>query len=103
MAEDLEARAPEPEPEVEPAKEPKPEPEPKPASQSEGEDRVGPRAGIVNLSDASFDDLRSLGMSVTQAKRVLDYRDRLGGFDSIDDLDFVPGFPKAFGECGEMP
>jgi DNA uptake protein ComE-like DNA-binding protein len=50
----------------------------------------------VNLSDASFEDLRSLGMSVTQAKRVLDYRDRLGGFDSIDDLDFVPGFPKSF-------
>ena len=49
----------------------------------------------MNLSDASFEDLRSLGMSVTQAKRVLDYRERLGGFDSLDDLDYVPGFPKA--------
>jgi DNA uptake protein ComE-like DNA-binding protein len=34
-------------------------------------------------------------MSVTQAKRVIDYRERIGGFDSIDDLDHVPGFPKA--------
>ena len=30
-------------------------------------------------------------MSITQALRVLDYRERNGGF-SIDDLDRVPGF-----------
>jgi DNA uptake protein ComE-like DNA-binding protein len=35
-------------------------------------------------------------MSVTQATRVIAYRDRQDGFDSIDDLDTVPGFPKAF-------
>jgi DNA uptake protein ComE-like DNA-binding protein len=60
------------------------------------EDLVAPGAGVVRLSEASFEDLRSLGMSITQAKRVLDYRERLDGFDSVDDLDFVPGFPKAF-------
>jgi competence protein ComEA len=52
-------------------------------------------AGPVNLSTATFDDLRDLGLSVTQAKRVLDFRERLGGFDSVDDLDYVPGFPKS--------
>jgi DNA uptake protein ComE-like DNA-binding protein len=55
-----------------------------------------PAGTVISLSEATFDDLRSLGMSVTQAKRVLDYRQRLGGFDSLDDLDFVPGFPKTF-------
>jgi competence protein ComEA len=54
-----------------------------------------PLPGMVSLSKASLEDLRSLGMSVTQAKRVIDYRERIGGFDSIDDLDHVPGFPKA--------
>ena len=33
-------------------------------------------------------------MSVTQATRVIAYRERRDGFDSIDDLDQVPGFPK---------
>ena len=55
-----------------------------------------PAGEVIKLSEATFDDLRSLGMSVTQAKRVLDYRQRLDGFDSLDDLDFVPGFPKSF-------
>ena len=33
-------------------------------------------------------------MTVTQATRVVAYRDRQGGFESVDDLDAVPGFPK---------
>jgi DNA uptake protein ComE-like DNA-binding protein len=37
-----------------------------------------------------------MGMSVTQATRVIAYRERQDGFDSIDDLDQVPGFPKDF-------
>jgi len=35
-------------------------------------------------------------MSVTQATRVIAYRERQNGFRSVDDLDGVPGFPKAF-------
>jgi DNA uptake protein ComE-like DNA-binding protein len=35
-------------------------------------------------------------MSVTQATRVIAYRERQDGFDSVDDLDSVPGFPKTF-------
>jgi DNA uptake protein ComE-like DNA-binding protein len=60
------------------------------------EDAEPPGPAAVRLSDATFEELRSLGMSVTQAKRVIDYRERLGGFGSIDALDSLPGFPKAF-------
>jgi DNA uptake protein ComE-like DNA-binding protein len=35
-------------------------------------------------------------MSVTQANRVIAYRERLDGYGSLDDLDTVPGFPRAF-------
>ena len=35
-------------------------------------------------------------MSVTQAKRVIRYRDERGGFTSVDELDEVPGFPRDF-------
>jgi DNA uptake protein ComE-like DNA-binding protein len=34
-------------------------------------------------------------MSVTQATRVIAYREREDGFGSINDLDSVPGFPKS--------
>jgi DNA uptake protein ComE-like DNA-binding protein len=33
-------------------------------------------------------------MSVTQATRVIAYRDRQKGFGSVGDLDAVPGLPK---------
>ena len=51
---------------------------------------------MISLSDADFNTLRDLGMSVTQAKRVIRYRDERGGFHSVDDLDRVPGFPRNF-------
>lgn len=57
---------------------------------------VAGAATRLNLQSASFEDLRRLGMSATQALRVLNHREKLGGFDSLDDLDQVPGFPKAF-------
>jgi DNA uptake protein ComE-like DNA-binding protein len=66
--------------------------EPEPLTEPDEPERI---PGMVSLSNASLEDLRSLGMSVTQAKRVIDYRERIGGFDSIDDLDHVPGFPRA--------
>ena len=52
--------------------------------------------GAVSLNDGSFEDYRGLGMSVTQSKRVLAYRETLGGYRSVDDLDQVPGFSTAF-------
>jgi len=51
---------------------------------------------MVNLNTATFEDLRGARLSVTQATRVLAYRERLGGYGSVDDLDRVPGFPAEF-------
>lgn len=48
----------------------------------------------VNLNGATFEELREAGLSVTQATRILAYRERFGGYDSVDDLEKVPGFPS---------
>jgi DNA uptake protein ComE-like DNA-binding protein len=50
----------------------------------------------TDLNRANFEELREIGFSVTQATRVITYRDRAGGFDSLDALDDVPGMPKEF-------
>jgi hypothetical protein len=47
----------------------------------------------IELRYASFDDLRSLGLSVTQATRVLE-RVAAGEVTSPDDLACVPGIPR---------
>ena len=49
--------------------------------------------GAVDLNAASYDDLRRLDLTITQAKRVIAYRERSGGFSSLDQLDDLPGFP----------
>ena len=49
---------------------------------------------VVNLNDATFEQLRLLGMSVTQATRVIAYRERQDGFESIEDINSVPGLPN---------
>ncbi len=54
-----------------------------------------PGGRVLDANKATFEQLRGLGMSVTQATRVIAYRERAEGFESIDDLDTVPGFPKA--------
>jgi hypothetical protein len=46
----------------------------------------------VRLSSASFEDLRGLGLSITQARRMLKLRDR-GALQSPAGLDAVPGLP----------
>ena len=33
-------------------------------------------------------------MTVTQATRLIAYRERAEGFKSVDDMDTIPGFPK---------
>ena len=47
----------------------------------------------VNLNSATFEELREAGLSVTQATRILAYRERFGGYSSVEDLEKVPGFP----------
>jgi DNA uptake protein ComE-like DNA-binding protein len=50
--------------------------------------------GDLDINEASFEQLRELGLSVTQSARVIAYRDTRRGFDSLDELDEVPGLPK---------
>lgn len=57
---------------------------------------VAPAAGdpdAIDLNSATFEDLRDADLSVTQATRILAYRERFGGYRSVDDLEKVPGFP----------
>ena len=68
----------------------------RPTARSAVETGVVPAGPMINANEATFEQLRQLGMSVTQATRVIAYRERQDGFDSTDDLDRLPGFPKAF-------
>ena len=48
----------------------------------------------IDLNSVTFEQLRAENLSVTQATRLLAHRERLGGFQSVDDLDQVAGFPQ---------
>jgi DNA uptake protein ComE-like DNA-binding protein len=49
-----------------------------------------PAAGLVDLNEATFEDLRSLGFPVEDAIRVLAFREQIRRFVSVDQLDRVP-------------
>jgi DNA uptake protein ComE-like DNA-binding protein len=51
------------------------------------------KKGKADLNSATFEELRGLGLSVTQCARLISYRDSRQGFDSLDEIDAVPGFP----------
>lgn len=51
-------------------------------------------SGSMNLNSATFEELREAGLSVTQATRILAYRERFGGYSAVEDLEKVPGFPE---------
>ena len=53
-----------------------------------------PAGGTINLNTVTFEQLRQESLSVTQATRLLALRERLGRFESVDDLNQVPGFPQ---------
>lgn len=89
----------EPEAEANPAPAPEPEPVAEPEPQRRSPPAVEPHQAaedMVSLSLAEFKELRELGMSVTQAKRVIRYREERNGFRTLDELDQVPGFPRTF-------
>jgi len=46
----------------------------------------------ISLNHGTFEDFRALGLSNTQARRLLAYRDQVGEFRSVEELDEVPGF-----------
>jgi DNA uptake protein ComE-like DNA-binding protein len=50
--------------------------------------------GPVDLNAVTYEELRALDLTMTQARRLLAYRDRRGGFSSLSDIDVVPGFPE---------
>ena len=53
---------------------------------------VDPGDDRIDLNRASFEDLRALGISVSQAGRVVSRREAYGGFASVDELDGIFGF-----------
>ena len=48
----------------------------------------------LDINTASFEELRQVGLSVTQAARLLAMRDAAGRLGSVDDLDALPGLPE---------
>jgi competence ComEA-like helix-hairpin-helix protein len=52
------------------------------------------KSSRLDVNSASFEELRALGLSVTEATRVIAYRERRNGFDSIDEVEAVPGLPR---------
>ena len=69
---------------------------PPPVEESLPADETVAPGDQIKLNDATFEDLREIGFSVTQATRVLTYRERQKGFQSVDDLAEVPGMPDEF-------
>jgi DNA uptake protein ComE-like DNA-binding protein len=53
--------------------------------------RAPTKGGKLDLNAATFEQLRDLGLSVTLSARVISYRDTRGGFESLDELDEIPG------------
>jgi DNA uptake protein ComE-like DNA-binding protein len=61
----------------------------------ESDEAIDPDAP-VNINEGSFEELRAVGLSVTQVGRLLAVRERISGFSSIEELDSIPGFPREF-------
>jgi uncharacterized phage infection (PIP) family protein YhgE len=49
-------------------------------------------SGVVDLNSAGVSDLRALDLTMTQARRLIEHRKRIGRFTSVDQIDEVPGF-----------
>jgi DNA uptake protein ComE-like DNA-binding protein len=52
------------------------------------------RGSGLDVNSATFEQLRELGLSITQSSRLIAYRDTRGGFESLDDVAAVPGFSR---------
>jgi DivIVA domain-containing protein len=51
--------------------------------------------GRLHANEASFEQFRALGLSVSQCARLIATRDIRGGFDSLDDLTEIEGLPPS--------
>lgn len=54
-----------------------------------------PPKALSRLNGATYEDLRAMKLSFAQVGAVLTYRERSGGFRSVDELDRIPGFSAA--------
>jgi DNA uptake protein ComE-like DNA-binding protein len=61
------------------------------AAKSSQAKQASSKNGELDLNGATFEELRNLGLSVTQSARMIAYRDVRGGFQSLDELDDIPG------------
>jgi hypothetical protein len=52
-------------------------------------------AALDRLNRATFEELRAMGLSVTQANRLIAHREQQGGFQSRDEIDGIAGFSRA--------
>jgi competence protein ComEA len=57
---------------------------------------IGGSGLLVNINSATQTELENLpGIGPTLAKRIIDYRNQYGFFDTIDSIKAVPGFGEA--------
>jgi len=56
----------------------------------------GSAFAAVNINTATQSELEAVkGLGPSKARAIMEYRDKHGGFKSVDDLDNVKGFGKA--------
>jgi len=53
---------------------------------------INDHSGDVDLNSAGVTELRALDLTMTQARRLIEHRKRIGRFTSVDQIDEVPGF-----------
>ncbi|MGI8631007.1 MAG: DUF4383 domain-containing protein [Solirubrobacterales bacterium] len=53
------------------------------------------RAATTDANAIEFRELRALQLTMNQAARFIETRDKLGGFSSIEDIERIPGLPSA--------
>jgi DNA uptake protein ComE-like DNA-binding protein len=58
-------------------------------------ERTGKTEGTqLDVNSATFEELRDLGLSITQSARIIAHRDTRDRFRSLDELNGIPGLPK---------
>ena len=65
---------------------------PKRQQKSQRSSTRGGQRRKLDLNNATFEELRAIGLSVTQSARLIATRDLRGGFKKIDEVDNLAGF-----------
>jgi DNA uptake protein ComE-like DNA-binding protein len=76
------------------AEKPEPKPKPEPKARKPKRAKQASRNGRFDVNTITFEELRALGLSVTQSARLIGTRDTRGGFSSLDELDGLSGFSE---------